>query len=202
MIHPFSRIVKTLKIALHRSTRKVRRSVAAQSAAAFALMASVLTLGLATSSCIPSFKFNGSMLNYDVYKTINITEFPIRAALVYPPLQQTFENRLMDVVTRQTRLQIVDTNNANLEMTGEITGYSLSPQAVGEDAYATETRLTITVRVKYTDDINPANNVDQTFSAYRQFDSQLMLTDVQDELCQQITEELVDLIFNATLGNW
>ena len=153
------------------------------------------------NSCIPSYKFNGSALNYDIYKTINITEFPIRAALVYPPLQQTFENTLMDAVTRQTRLQEID-GNADLEMTGEITGYSLSPQAVGENAYATETRLTITVKVKYTDNKNPANNIDQSFSAYRQFDASLMLTDVQDELCQQISEELVDLIFNATLGNW
>ena len=153
------------------------------------------------TSCIPSYKFNGSALNYDIYKTINITEFPIRAALVYPPLQQTFENTLMDAVTRQTRLQEID-GNADLEMTGEITGYSLSPQAVGENAYATETRLTITVKVKYTDNKNPANNIDQSFSAYRQFDASLMLTDVQDELCQQISEELVDLIFNATLGNW
>ena len=153
------------------------------------------------TSCIPSYKFNGSALNYDIYKTINITEFPIRAALVYPPLQQTFENKLMDAVTRQTRLQEVD-GNANLEMTGEITGYSLSPQAVGENAYATETRLTITVKVRYTDNINPANNVEQSFSAYRQFDSSLMLTDVQDDLCEQISGELVDLIFNATLGNW
>jgi hypothetical protein len=153
------------------------------------------------SGCIPSYKFNGSALNYDIYKTINISEFPIRAALVYPPLQQTFENKLLDTVTRQTRLQEVD-GNSDLEMTGEITGYSLSPQAVGEDAYATETRLTITVRVKYTDSKNPANNVDQSFSAYRQFSSTLMLTDVQDDLCNEICDELVDLIFNATLGNW
>ena len=163
------------------------------------LLALPLLLGM--SGCIPSYKFNGSALNYDIYKTINITEFPIRAALVYPPLQQTFENKLMDAVTRQTRLQEID-GNADLEMTGEITGYSLSPQAVGENAYATETRLTITVKVKYTDNKNPANNVDQSFSAYRQFDASLMLTDVQDELCEQISEELVDLIFNATLGNW
>ena len=87
-------------------------------------------------------------------------------------------------------------------MSGEITGYSLSPQAVGQDAYATQTRLTITVRVKYVDHINSANDIDQTFSAYRDFSSDLMLTDVQDDLCQQISEELVDLIFNATLGNW
>lgn len=156
---------------------------------------------LLLSSCIPSYKFNGSALNYDIYKTIDITEFPIRAALVYPPLQQTFENKLLDTVTRQTRLQEID-GNADLEMTGEITGYSLSPQSVGEDAYATETRLTITVRVKYSDSKNPANDIDQTFSAYRQFSSTLMLTDVQDDLCNEICDELVNLIFNATLGNW
>lgn len=153
------------------------------------------------TGCTISYKFNGSALNYDVYKTIHIGEFPIRAALVYPPLQQTFENELLDAVTRQTRLREID-NNSDLEMTGEITGYSLSPQSVGEDAYATQTRLTIQVHVKYTDLKNSANDVDQTFSAYRDFSSSLMLTDVQDELCQEICEELVDLIFNATLGNW
>lgn len=170
----------------------------------FSSISAVVVAGIALatlSSCTVSYKLNGSALNYDIYKTINIGEFPIRAALVYPPLQQTFENKLLDAVTRQTRLQEID-GNSDLEMTGEITGYSLSPQAVGEDAYATETRLTITVRVKYTDSKNPANNVDQSFSAYRQFSSSLMLTDVQDELCDEICTELVDLIFNATLGNW
>jgi len=156
---------------------------------------------LLLTGCIPSFRLNGTVINYDIYKTIDVTEFPIRAALVYPPLQQTFENKLLDYVTRQTRLQEID-GPADIELSGEITGYSLSPQSVGTDAYATETRLTITVRVKYVDNKNPANNVDQTFSAYRQFSSTLMLTDVQDELCTQISEELVNLIFNATLGNW
>lgn len=160
-----------------------------------------IPLMVVLQGCIPSYKFNGSALNYDIYKTIDITEFPIRAALVYPPLQQTFENKLLDTVTRQTRLQEID-GNADLEMTGEITGYSLSPQSVGEDAYATETRLTITVRVKYTDTKNPSNDIDQSFSAYRQFSSTLMLTDVQDDLCNEICDELVNLIFNATLGNW
>lgn len=162
---------------------------------------SILILIPLTGGCIPSYKFNGSAINYDIYKTINISDFPIRAALVYPPLQQIFENKLLDTVTRQTRLQEID-GNSDLEMTGEITGYSLSPQAVGTDAYATQTRLTISVRVKYTDTKNSSNDVDQTFSAYRQFDSSLMLTDVQDDLCNEICDELVDLIFNATLGNW
>lgn len=58
------------------------------------------------------------------------------------------------------------------------------------------------MRVKYTDSKDEKNDIDQTFSAYRDFDATEMLTDVQDELCEQISKELVDLIFNATLGNW
>lgn len=163
---------------------------------------SIVSLILVFQACSISYKFNGAALDYDVYKTISISQFPIRAALVYPPLQQTFENRITDMITRQTRLRVVDSNNTDLRLEGEITGYTLSPQAVNEDAYASRTRLTITVRVKYIDNKNEAQGVDQTFSAYRDFSSNELLTDVQDELCTQISKELADLIFNATIGNW
>lgn len=153
------------------------------------------------NSCVPKFTFNGAALDYSVFRTIMVGNFPIRAALVYPPLQQTFENELLDYITRNTRLQTVD-GPADLQMEGEITGYSLSPQAVTEDAYASKTRLTITVRVKYTNHKQEGKDIDQTFSAYRDFDSSEMLTDVQDQLCQEISKELVTLIFNATLGDW
>ena len=112
-----------------------------------------------------------------------------------------FENELLDYITRNTRLRTVD-GASDLQIEGEITGYSLSPQAVTEDAYASKTRLTITVRLKYIDTKQEGKDIDQSFSAYRDFDSSQMLNDVQDELCQQICKELVDLIFNATLGNW
>lgn len=156
---------------------------------------------LIPAGCRISYGLNGSAIDYNVYMTIHVGEFPIRAALVYPPLQQTFENELLDYITRNTRLQTTD-GSSDISLEGEITGYSLSPQAVTEDAYASQTRLTITVRVKYTDQKNDRNDIDQTFSAYRDFDSSVMLTDVQDDLCQQISKELVELIFNATLGNW
>lgn len=161
----------------------------------------LLCCALLTQSCRINFTLNGSAIDYTVYKTISVSNFPIRAALVYPPLQQTFENALLDYISRNTRLQIVE-SGADLEMSGEITGYALSPQAVTENALASKTRLTITVRVKYTDTKNDKNDVDQSFSAYQDFDSSEMLTDVQDQLCTEITDQLIDLIFNATIGNW
>jgi len=161
----------------------------------------MLLLMLPMGGCTISYKLNGAAIDYQVYKTIYVSQFPIRAALVYPPLQQTFENELLDYITRNTRLSTVD-SGGDLQLEGEITGYALSPQAVTENAYASKTRLTITVRVKYIDNRQEGKDVDQTFSAYRDFDSSEMLSDVQDELCNQISKELVDLIFNATLGNW
>ena len=161
----------------------------------------MLAFLLAVAGCTISYKLNGAAIDYNVYKTIYVPQFPIRAALVYPPLQQTFENELLDYISRNTRLRTVD-SGGDLQLEGEITGYSLSPQAVTENAYASKTRLTIQVRVKYIDNKQEGKDVDQTFSAYRDFDSSEMLTDVQDELCSQISKELVDLIFNATLGNW
>ena len=152
-------------------------------------------------SCRISVTMNGSALDYTVYKTISVSDFPIRAALVYPQLQPMFENELLDYIDRNTRLQTVD-GGSDLELSGEITGYQLTPQAVTENAYASMTRLTITVRVKYTDNKADGKDKDQTFSAYRDFPSSEMLTDVQDGLCEEITKELVELIFNATLGDW
>ena len=164
-------------------------------------LALAAALCAAMPACKINYTFNGSVIDYSVYKTIHVAEFPIRAALVYPPLQQMFENELLNYITRNTRLQTVD-GASDLELEGEITNYSLTPQAVTENAYASQTRLTISVRVKYIDNKDDKKNVDQTFSAYRDFDASLMLTDVQDGLCEEICEELVNLIFNATLGDW
>jgi hypothetical protein len=153
------------------------------------------------TSCTISYKFNGAAIDYNTTKTISVAEFPIRAALVYPPLGPAFNEALKDIYTRQTRLSMVKTGG-DLQVEGEITGYDLSPQAVTEDAYASQTRLTISVKVRYTNTKNPNLNVDQTFRAYRDFSSSQMLTQVQDELISQIVDELAELIFNATVGSW
>lgn len=162
----------------------------------------IITLFVTCTACTPRFTLNGSAIDYNVYHTISFGDFPIRASLVYPPLQQLFENKLHDMADQNTKLRTIDQPNSDVRLEGEITGYQLTPQAVGTDAYATQTRLTITVRVKYTDNKNEALSKDQSFSAYRDFDSNQMLTDVQDQLCDEICNDLRDLIFNATLGNW
>jgi len=160
----------------------------------------VLSL-LAFVSCKIQVKLNASSIDYTKIKTITIEDFPNRAALVYAPLSQSFTEDLRDIFSRQTRLVAVN-RNGDYQLAGEITEYALTPMSIQKDAYAAETRLTITVRVRFANNQNHKEDFEQNFSAYRNFDSSKMITDVQDELISEITEEIIENIFNKVAVNW
>lgn len=160
-----------------------------------------VSLILFLSSCSLSYKFNGASIDYAVTKTILISDFPNQAPLVYPPLEQRFNEELKDLFTRSTRLQFVR-QNADLEMEGEIVGYELTPLAVQEDSFASETRLTLTVRMRYRNNKVEGQDREETIKAYRNFPADRMLTDVQDQLIVELIKEITDQIFNSTMSNW
>lgn len=153
------------------------------------------------SSCQISYKFNGASIDYSKVKTICINDFPNRAALVYPELAPKFNDELRDIYSRQTRLQSV-TRNGDLNIEGAITGYTLQPLAIGTDALAAQTRLTLSIHVEFTNNSDPNTNFEKTFSANRTFDSSNTLEDVQEALCEDLVKEIVEQIFNETVSNW
>ncbi|GHT45845.1 hypothetical protein FACS189440_02660 [Bacteroidia bacterium] len=165
------------------------------------VMTGVVFLLIFLQACSVSYSFQGGKLNYDIVKTITIQDFPNRAPLVYPPLSQAFDQALRSRYIEQTRLVPVS-NNGDIEIEGEITGYDVQGMAVKEDAYASRTRLTITVRVKYTNHKELNSDVDQSFSASREFDAARSIDEVQDALIREIVDELIDQIYNATVANW
>ena len=156
---------------------------------------------LIVTACSISYKFNGSSIDYTKVKTIMISDFTNQASYVNPTLAPEFTEELKDIYIRQTRLEQV-TSNGDLALEGEVTGYDFTPMAVKEDALASQTRLTITVRVRYMNNTNPDEDFEQSFSAYREFDSNLMVQQVESSLCAEIIEEIVDQVYNATVANW
>lgn len=153
------------------------------------------------SSCTMSYKFTGASIDYSLTKTMLIDHFPNQAPLVYPPLEQRFNEELKDHFTRNTRLEFVR-QNADLEMEGEIVGYELTPLAVQEDSFASETRLTLTVRMRYINNKVEGQDKEETIRAYRNFPADKMLTDVQDQLIEELIKEIIDQIFNTTMADW
>ena len=152
-------------------------------------------------SCSISYKFSGASIDYNLTKTLQLSNFVNQAPLVYPPLESRFNEALKDMFTRNTRLQFVN-QNGDMEIEGEIVGYELTPLAVQEDALAGETRLTMNVRMRFHNNKVQGQNKEETISANRTFSSNVNLTDVQDQLIKELTDEIVDRIFNATMANW
>ena len=153
------------------------------------------------NACTISYKFNGASIDYSTTKTISIADFPNMAALVHPPLSNNLSDGIRGIFQRQTRLEQVR-RGGNLELEGEITGYTLTPMAVAADSYASETKLTITVKVRFTNNVAPEESFEKTYTAYQTFDSSQMLVDVQDELCSTMITEIADQIYNDTVAKW
>lgn len=160
-----------------------------------------ILLMFVASSCRISYSFRTASIDYELTKTLSIGHFVNQAPLVYPPLEQRFNEEMADMFTKNTRLQLVQ-QNADMEIEGEIVGYQLTPLAVQEDAFASETRLTMTVRMRFRNNKTNAPNIEETISANRTFSSNTVFDTVQDQLINELIDEIVDQIFNATMANW
>ena len=161
----------------------------------------VLIISLMLVSCSVSYKFNGSSIDYTKTKTLSIFDFPNTAELVYPPLSQEFSEALRDSYTKQTRLQLLK-KEGDLHLEGEITGYQLTPLAISADSYSSQTKLTLTIKVRFTNYKNPEEDFEKSYTSFQTFDSNLMLTNVQDALNKQMISDIVDNIYNDTVAKW
>ncbi len=168
------------------------------------ILAAVFTLvfSLILNACTVSYKFNAGMIDYTKIKSISIADFPNMAeGSMYPMLSQEFSEAVRDIFTRQTRLQILRTGG-DMHLEGEITGYQLTPMAISADSYSSETKLTLTVKVRFSNNKQPEEDFEKSYSAFQTFSSNLMLNDVQGELLKAIITDISESIYNDTAGKW
>ncbi len=162
----------------------------------FMLAAGILIM----NGCKISYSFTGASISPEV-KTISIQYFQNRADLVQPGLSQYITDALIDKCKAQTNLSVVNgIGDVNFE--GEITGYNTRPSTVAADARAATNRFTITVKVKFTNAVDPDFSYDQSFSRYEDYESSYDLSDVEDKLSAKIVDFLVEDIFNKAFVNW
>ncbi|MBO5693170.1 MAG: LptE family protein [Tidjanibacter sp.] len=164
-----------------------------------ALLGSIALL-LSQSGCTVKYSFSGASIPLDA-KTVSVPYFPNNAPMVAPTLSSTLTQTLQDKFARQTSLQVVD-NGGDLAFEGEITNYTSTPAAVTSAETAAMNRLTITVKIKFTNIYEPQNNYNKTFSAFAEYDATSLLQDIQDSLITEIVDQLVQEIFNAAVANW
>ena len=167
---------------------------------AVALMALFLLTAIMTA-CTVTYKFNGASINYNETKSITIADFPIRSSYVWGPMQSIFNNELKDIFARHTRLQQVK-RNGDLKIEGEITQYNQRNKSVSSQGYSAQTELSMTVNVRFTNNVNHKQDFEKQFTATATYDTTQSLAAVQEELVTQMVKEITEQIFNATVANW
>ncbi len=161
----------------------------------------LITLSLLVlTGCKITYSFSGVNISPEV-RTYTVDYFPNRAPIVQAQLSQLFTEALMDKIQGSTSLDLA-TEGGDVEFSGEITGYETRPTAITGEEKAARNRLTITVRVKYTNLVQPELDYDASFSRYEDYDSSRNLSDVENELIEIIVEYLVEDIFNRAFVSW
>jgi hypothetical protein len=133
--------------------------------------------------------------------TVSIQYFTNQAPLAKPTLSNSFTESLKDLLQTQTKLALVS-KYGDIQFEGYISGYRNAPVAITGNETAAKNRLTISVKVKYINTQDPEKNFEQSFSRYSEYNSNLDLTAVEDELILEINDQLVQDIFNKAMSNW
>ena len=164
--------------------------------AVVALCAAVLTgCGVAIN-----YSLSGASIPPDA-KTFSVAYFPNNAPMVSPILSSTLTESLVDIFSRRTRLTQVD-EGGDFAFEGEIVNYVSTTASVSSSEQAVLNRLTITVKVRFTNALDEKASFNQTFSAYEDYESTQLLTEVEGTLIPEIVDKLVTDIFQASASNW
>jgi hypothetical protein len=147
-----------------------------------------------------SYSFTGASISPSV-KSISVSYLPNNAPLVQPTLSRKLTEAIRDKFTSQSNLSLVGTGG-DLNIEGEITGYSTEPVAITGDQQAALQRLKITVNIRFTNKQDSKQDFETSFSRFQDYDAKKRLADVEATLIDLINEELAQDIFNKAVVNW
>jgi len=168
------------------------------------VFAGILLIAIIVNACKIGYSFTGASISPAV-KTVFIDFFTNRARVVNPMLSQTFTEAMKDKFVNETGLSM-EREQGDLEFSGEITGYDVRPLSIqqseqGRD-FASMNRLTVTVKVVFTNNKDHEQDFNTSFSAYYDWESTRSLNEVESSAVDVIVEQLVDDIFNKSVANW
>lgn len=151
--------------------------------------------------CTVKYSMTGGSLSPGV-KTYSVDYFPNKALLVVPYLSSLFTEKLTTYMRQKTGLTQLTDNNGDIRFEGQIVGYSQKPIDIQKNEEAAQNRLTIEIRVKYTDTKDDTKDFDSRFSQYEDFGVDQDFDSIEEELINTILDKIIDDIYNKALVNW
>lgn len=148
------------------------------------------------------YSFSGASIPLEV-KTMRINYFPNHALVVNPTLSDILSEGVTEKFLLQTNLNMINNPNDKVdwELSGSVTGYTDRPASTGADQ-ALQNRLTIRVKVEFTDNVNDARSFEKTFTQNLNYPGDQALSDVEESLVDEMTKQMIEDIFNKIAANW
>jgi hypothetical protein len=132
-------------------------------------------------------------------KTIRIQYIENRAPYVNPQLAPQYNDRLKQKITNQTKLTVVQSDNAHYDVSGTITNYSPSTAGISGQQAVTN-RLTVSIKITLKNEKGEIKNYD--VSRNFDFSANLTLQQAEAQLNETIIRSMVDETFNRIFSNW
>lgn len=135
-------------------------------------------------------------------KTFSVQYVENLARIVEPGLSQQLTDALKEYMQRNTNLIMVN-NNADIDFKSAIIGYEPStPSTIVAGDQAAQNKFSITVRVKYSCNVDPELDFENSFTRYRLYNVESNFENVRADLTEEIINEILDDIYKKAFANW
>ncbi len=149
--------------------------------------------------CSSCYSFKGISIPPDV-NTFYVEDFGNNAKNSPVDINQIFAESLREKVRNESRLQYNE-QDPDIEFQGTIKEYSVRSIPAQENQSALN-RFEIKIQVQYVSNKNEEDSWDQLFSFFQDFESDVDLQSVQEELTETIFDQLIEDVFNKAFTNW
>lgn len=167
---------------------------------AFRFLSALFAVIILTSmGCSVKYGFQG--IDTSGAETFSVDFFKLQTPKASQEFAQAFTEEFKTIIQAQSPLDLVE-QDGQLEFSGAIVGYQVSPVAVTEDQTASLNRLTVRVKVKYVNNVEEEKSFDSEFFEFAEYESNQDFFSVEASLWEEIIEKLSQSIYNGSLGNW
>lgn len=163
----------------------------------FLLFLSILMLSI--TSC-KIYRFRDVNIDPDI-KTVKVNYIENKARYKNPQLSPQLSDKLRQKINNQTSLTQVQGDDANLEISGTITDYSVTTSGISNQQAASN-RLNVSVHIIIKNRIDDKKSREEDVSRNFDFSSSLSLDQAEQQLNTTIVQNLTDEVFNRIFSNW
>ena len=164
----------------------------------------IALLFMALTSCWPSkigFRDTGGMPEeWEFFHLQTLQNNAATCPLSYTAL---LSEALKDGIQNNTRLGLATKNeDAQVQLSGEITGYSVNPIAIQNGDNAAKNRLTVSVQFTILTTLPKNEEQKLSITRFADFDASTNFSAVESQLLATINEQVIQDVINKLQSNW